>query len=329
MTAVLDRSGLDALVEGADRPGYRVVGPTLRDNAIVLAELDSADELPAGWGVDTAPGRYRLRRRDDAAVFGHSAGPQSWKQFLHPPRQRAVVADAADVHRRQRAGGAACATHSSACAPVTSPRSPRSTGCWAAARTRTPRSADRRRRLVRGRRRAAPSPAGCASARRWAPAPARARVRPGADRADRRRRAPLRGRRRHADGGPRCWPRGRRTGRAERRSRRMPGPRSARPRTGWGGQMPARDLPPLLARQPESPHWDEVADRCLTCGNCTMVCPTCFCTTTEDVTDLTGDARRAVAALGVLLRARLLLPARRQRPEPRARAGTGSGSPTS
>ena len=29
--------------------------------------------------------------------------------------------------------------------------------------------------------------------------------------------------------------------------------------------------------------------RCLTCGNCTMVCPTCFCTTTEDVTDLTGD----------------------------------------
>ena len=39
----------------------------------------------------------------------------------------------------------------------------------------------------------------------------------------------------------------------------------------------------------ESPHWDDVASRCLTCGNCTMVCPTCFCTSVEDVTDLTGE----------------------------------------
>ena len=36
----------------------------------------------------------------------------------------------------------------------------------------------------------------------------------------------------------------------------------------------------------ESPVWDEVAQRCLSCGNCTMVCPTCFCNTLQDVTDL-------------------------------------------
>jgi ferredoxin len=53
--------------------------------------------------------------------------------------------------------------------------------------------------------------------------------------------------------------------------------------------MPAHGLPDLLTESRESPHWDDVAARCLTCGNCTMVCPTCFCTTTEDVTDLTGD----------------------------------------
>jgi len=45
----------------------------------------------------------------------------------------------------------------------------------------------------------------------------------------------------------------------------------------------------LLVRSRESPQWDEVASRCLTCGNCTMVCPTCFCTSTEDVSDLTGE----------------------------------------
>ncbi len=36
----------------------------------------------------------------------------------------------------------------------------------------------------------------------------------------------------------------------------------------------------------ESPVWSEVAQRCLSCGNCTMVCPTCFCNTLQDVTDL-------------------------------------------
>ena len=44
----------------------------------------------------------------------------------------------------------------------------------------------------------------------------------------------------------------------------------------------------LLYNNLENPHWDEVATRCLNCANCTMVCPTCFCTTVQDVTDLTG-----------------------------------------
>jgi Fe-S-cluster-containing hydrogenase component 2 len=50
------------------------------------------------------------------------------------------------------------------------------------------------------------------------------------------------------------------------------------------------DIRDLLARNLEHDRWDEVASRCLTCGNCTLVCPTCFCTTVEDATDLTGDA---------------------------------------
>jgi formate hydrogenlyase subunit 6/NADH:ubiquinone oxidoreductase subunit I len=45
----------------------------------------------------------------------------------------------------------------------------------------------------------------------------------------------------------------------------------------------------LLYENFEHPRWDNVASRCLTCANCTMVCPTCFCTSVEDVTDITGD----------------------------------------
>ena len=65
-----------------------MIGPAVQDGAIVLRELSSAAELPSGWGVRLEPGGYQLRRRDDTAAFGHAAGPQSWKRFLHPPRER-------------------------------------------------------------------------------------------------------------------------------------------------------------------------------------------------------------------------------------------------
>ena len=102
MSAVLDRAGLDELVDVLTADGYRVVGPTVRDEAIILAELESGSQLPDGWGVETAPGLYRIHRRSDAAVFSHSAGPQSWKQFLHPPRQMLWSSDGADAGYQPR-----------------------------------------------------------------------------------------------------------------------------------------------------------------------------------------------------------------------------------
>jgi ferredoxin len=55
-----------------------------------------------------------------------------------------------------------------------------------------------------------------------------------------------------------------------------------------GREINTDGIKELLYRNYEHPRWDEVSERCLTCGNCTMVCPTCFCTTVEDVTDLAG-----------------------------------------
>ena len=66
-----------------------------------------------------------------------------------------------------------------------------------------------------------------------------------------------------------------------------------RTRAQMGRTIETVDLRDLLERNLEHPRWDEVAERCLSCGNCTMVCPTCFCTSVEDVTDLAGgDAER-------------------------------------
>ena len=56
-----------------------------------------------------------------------------------------------------------------------------------------------------------------------------------------------------------------------------------------GRSLDTDGLKDLLYRNTENPRWDMVAERCLNCANCTMVCPTCFCTTVEEVTDLTGE----------------------------------------
>ena len=69
----------------------------------------------------------------------------------------------------------------------------------------------------------------------------------------------------------------------------------------------------LLYQNFEHPRWDNVAARCLTCANCTMVCPTCFCTTVEDVSDVSRRACRAMAPLGFMFHAEFLLYSRRQR----------------
>jgi formate hydrogenlyase subunit 6/NADH:ubiquinone oxidoreductase subunit I len=56
-----------------------------------------------------------------------------------------------------------------------------------------------------------------------------------------------------------------------------------------GRHMRSDDVRDLLMANLEHPRWDDVAERCLTCGNCTMVCPTCFCTSVWDENDLTGN----------------------------------------
>ena len=85
---VIALEGLCDLYRVLVAEGYRMIGPAVQDGAIMLRELSSAAELPFGWGVWLEPGGYQLRRRDDQAAFGHAAGPQSWKRFLHPPRER-------------------------------------------------------------------------------------------------------------------------------------------------------------------------------------------------------------------------------------------------
>ncbi|MGZ4545674.1 MAG: 4Fe-4S dicluster domain-containing protein [Blastococcus sp.] len=287
--AILDRAGLDQLVDVLSGEGYRVVGPTVRDDAIVLSELDSGAQLPAGWGVETAPGYYRLRRRTDAAVFAHSAGAQSWKQFLHPPRRElwsgdggAYSAPAEEPVRYAFLGVRACDL-----AAI------RTLGGVLGDGAHPDRSFVRRREGLFVVAAGCTEPGGvcfCASMG-TGPSPG-----PGFD-LSLTERIDESGHRFLVDVGSRQG--ARILARVIHRDALDDEVDDARAAVAaaagrMGRQMPAGDIRALLADSREAERWNEVATRCLTCGNCTMVCPTCFCTTTEDRTDLDdGTTERA------------------------------------
>src|SRR5512132_2312440 len=85
VASVIPRSALDELVALLARRGYTVVGPSVRDGAIVYEEISSAADLPEGITDEQEGGTYRLHERDDGALFGFNNGPNSWKHHLFPP----------------------------------------------------------------------------------------------------------------------------------------------------------------------------------------------------------------------------------------------------
>jgi len=282
--------GLGALFEALVAGGYHVIGPAVQDGAIVLRELSSAAELPHGWGVRLQPGGYQLRRRDDTAAFGHAAGPQSWKRFLHPPRERlwsATRTAAGFEVAEDGAGGESGAPPRYAFLGV--------------------RPCDLRAIEIQDR--VLGQPGSRYAARRSGafiiavnctePGEtcfcASMGTGPSADRGydlSLTELADERGHRFLVDVGS---PRGAEfIGRVPSEpagEQAVRGARSAVEAAAdhMGRQMEAGGLRELMADSHGAARWDDVAARCLTCGNCTMACPTCFCTTIEDTTDLTGE----------------------------------------
>lgn len=82
---VIDSSGFVQLIDAISEAGYEVIGPTVRDGTIVYDRIEGASDLPVGWSDEQNNGSYRLRRRDDEATFGFVVGQNSLKSFLFPP----------------------------------------------------------------------------------------------------------------------------------------------------------------------------------------------------------------------------------------------------
>jgi ferredoxin len=293
---VVDRDGLDALLRRLGEQGRRVLGPTARDGAIVIDDLDGVDDLPAGWGDDQAPGHYRLLRRTDDALFGHVVGPHPWKSHLFPPRTR--------LFRASRSGaGAGSGTEAGFAIEAGEDEPPPPTAfvgvrpCDLRAidvQTHVFESAEHSDPAYHDRRTAAVTvavqctdPAATCFCTSMGSGP---RAEDGFDLALTEL----------LDGGHRFVVEIGSPAGAELTAG-LPGrpatgadlaaaqARTEAAATAISRRVDTADLPARLAASLSHPRWDDVAQRCLTCANCTMVCPTCFCSTVEDTTDLTGE----------------------------------------
>ncbi|MGZ4174405.1 MAG: 4Fe-4S dicluster domain-containing protein [Solirubrobacteraceae bacterium] len=287
---VIERIDFDALLAALIGRGYTVVGPTVRSEAIVYDEITRADDLPVGWTDEQDGGHYRLRRRDDEALFGYAVGPHSWKQYQLPAQVKLWSA------RVDQDGALSNFTEP----PRESPRY-----AFLGARScelhamgildhvllsgRHPDPADRARGedlfVVAVQCGQAGGTCFCVSMDTG----------PVAERGFDLALTEVLEDGRHyfvAEVGSELGaevlaevPHG------EAADTDRAAAQSVHERTAseMGRELDVTVIRDLLSRNYEHPRWDEVAERCLTCGNCTMVCPTCFCTTVEDVTDLAGE----------------------------------------
>ncbi len=89
--ALLPTSALQRLIILLQAKGYRVVGPTVRDGAVVWDTIRQVADLPIGWRDEQEPGRYRLEQTGATGIFGVVHGPQSVKPLAFAPREPLLV----------------------------------------------------------------------------------------------------------------------------------------------------------------------------------------------------------------------------------------------
>jgi ferredoxin len=286
--AILDPAQLQALLDVLLARGYRVIGPTLQHGAVVLADITTADQLPHGVRDEQAPGHYRATTADDDRIFAWATPAQSPKSWLFPPdallwrgrrtedgfevepdgpaadpRPLALIGvrgcdlAAIGIQDRVLLGRASTDTHygerrQRAFVVAVTCGTPAAT-CFCTSMQTGPKpgaGADLTLTELGGPHRLLVESPSCVGAEVLAELPTRP---------------------------------------AEPGEVEAAGGVVAAAVAAMGRSLDTTQLHDLLLSSAESHRWDDVASRCLACTNCTTVCPTCFCTSIEDVSDLTGD----------------------------------------
>lgn len=83
----LPQAKLQLLIDALVKAGYRCMGPQVRDGAIIYDTLSQAQQLPWGMRDYQSPGGYRLEKIPQHEAFAWSNGPQAIKPILFKPQE--------------------------------------------------------------------------------------------------------------------------------------------------------------------------------------------------------------------------------------------------
>jgi ferredoxin len=277
--AVLGAEDIAALVDRLTADGHRVIAPVARDGVMTLAEIERADQLPIGWHDDQEAGYYRARQvADDQSWFSYTVPSQPWKRFLQPERSLIV--------RTRRTEGGWTHDEPPDPAPPLVFFGVRSCDLHAIARLDTVMADDssyqaRRAALVVVAVACTTSSRACFCASMGTgPQPEVLADIVLTETPDGVLARPV------SQDGARLL-----SGLGEQAP--ITTVAAATEAVAAAAAMQVRALPAdhrrLLPAPADDDAWAALAERCVSCGNCTSVCPTCFCTTTEDRTPLGGD----------------------------------------
>lgn len=280
--ALLPTSSFQRLLDALEARNYRVVGPAVRDGAVMWDTIRQVADLPIGWRDIQEPGCYRLEQTGTTRIFDVVHGPQSLKPFTFAPREQLLV-----IEKKNGRVSAQPTLPKSERVAVLGARACDLAGLAIQDRVflndayRDPYYAVRREGLfvIAVNCTRALATCFCAS----------------------------------MDSGPRAHSgfdlaltesnevflveAGSAAGQEMLSALTLAPATAAQIResgrqietcaSSQTRQLDRSHLPQALYDAHEHPRWDDVAARCLACGNCTMVCPTCFCHAVEEVPDLT------------------------------------------
>lgn len=286
---LLTRDRFDDLLRLLQQDGYLTLGPTVRDGAVVHREIADSRALPAGWTDEQAPGHYRLVAGDGPDLFGYVLAAQGWKAELFPPERTlftatrdngrlTFTATPSDTRKRALLGVRPCELRAIAVQDAVLRDGPYVDEEYAGRRANL-------FTIVVNCTRAA-STCFCTSQKSG----------PRADAGFDLALTEL------VDDGPHRFTVEAGSPAGEALLGRLDlgdatGADQAAVETGCARaaaqikrRLKAAGLPEALKANLEHPRWDEVAARCLNCGNCTQACPTCFCMAVEDQPDLGGTS---------------------------------------
>lgn len=294
----IEKPDLQQVVDQLRQLNYRTVGPTVADGAVVYDDITSIDQLPIGKVDWQDGGMYRLQESETAGYFDYVVGPHSLKQFLFLSRE--TIAEASRQNGRwefqapQIQGPPVAVIGLRACdlAALKIQDKIFLEGPYVDPAYRARREA---LFIVAVNCRRAVATCFCHSMRTGPQVTGdsdltlteledRFVVEVGTDRGG------------EVIGAARWTPCSMREIEAAKevsdelaasmRERASRSPSGEEPRQRC---LDTTDIHDVLLTNLEHPRWQQVGERCLACANCTMVCPTCFCSSVHDLTDLSGD----------------------------------------